>query len=96
MEVIVLNNIVTELSIGSVPEDSLEKRRRVDTEAKRSYNNNNVIAGRNGEHIYVPPNRIEGSGFIVQPQAYIIVNEEESEIINGSQKPLMPLHPNVF
>ena len=62
---IVLNNIVTELSIGSVPEDSLEKRRRVDAEAKCSYNNNNVIAGRDGEYVNIPPDGIEGSRFVM-------------------------------
>ena len=93
---IVLNNIVTELSIGSVPEDSLEKRRRVDAEAKRSYNNNNVIAGRDGQHIHIPPDGIEGSSFVMQPLAGEIVYEEESKIVNRRKYHLVPLHPNVF
>ena len=64
---IVLNNIVPCLSVSPVSEDSLEQEGRVDAEAKRSYDNNNVITGWDGQHINVPPDGIEGSGFVMQP-----------------------------
>ena len=93
---IVLNNIVTEFSVGSVPEYSPKKRRRVDAETQRSNHHHNVIPGRNGQHINIPPDGIESSSLIVKPLACEVVYEEKPEVINRGKDYLVPLHPDVF
>lgn len=93
---IVLNDVVPCLSVCPVPEHSLEQGGRIDAEAERSYYDNDVVTGRNGKHINVPPNGIEGCRLIMQPQAHLIVNNQESKIVNGSQYHFVPLHPQVF
>lgn len=93
---IVLNNIVPSFPVGSVSEDGLEQGGRVNAEAKRSYYDNDVVTGRDGQHINVPPNGIEGGCFIMQPQADVIVYQQEAEVINGCENHLMPLHPQVL
>ncbi len=55
---IVLYNTVTKLPIRPIPKHSLKQGRSVNPEAQGSDNNYDVVSAGNGQHIYIPANRI--------------------------------------
>lgn len=89
---IILCDVVSQFAVGPVSKHSLKKLGRVDPETKRSYHHHHIISGGNRKHVNVPPDGIEGCGFVMQPDTYIIVNEEKGKEIYRSKKPLMPFH----